>query len=153
MATGLLIVGMAAVVAGGMMKGKAENSAARAQAEGQEYQAIAAQQNAQAQSKAALFNAETAEENAAIAERSAVERIDVGSVEELVSRYQTKDLIGRQTVRLAASGQQVGTGSAADLVADTAGIGEFEALNIRFNAQQEASGSKTRLTTSAETQT
>lgn len=138
MATGLAVVGLGAVVGGSILKGKAQNAAGRAQAEGLEFQSIAAQQDAEARSAAALFNAETAEENAAIAERSAVEAIDVGGVAELVSRFQTRDLIGRQTVRLAASGQQVGTGSAADLVSDTAAIGEFEALNIRFNAKQEA---------------
>ncbi len=138
MGTGLAIAGIGMAVGGSILQAKAQKSASRAQAEGLEFQSIAAQQNARARSDAALFNAETAESNKMIAKRSAVEAIDRGSVAELVSRFQTQALIGRQTVRLAASGQQVGAGSAADLVSDTAAIGEFEALNIRFNAKQEA---------------
>ena len=138
MATGLAIAGVAMIAGGAIMGSKAEKSASRAQAEGQEFQAIAAEENARARSDAALFNADTAESNKLIAQRSAFEAIDRGSVSELVSRFQTKDLIGRQTVKLAASGQVVGAGSANDIVSDTAAIGEFEALNIRFNAAQES---------------
>ncbi len=138
MATGLAIVGIGAMVGGSILQSKAQKAGSRAEAEGLEFQAQAARDNAVARSDAALFNADTAESNKIIAERSAFEAIDRGSVSELVARFQTKDLIGRQTVKLAASGQVVGQGSANDIVSDTAAIGEFEALNIRFNAKQEA---------------
>lgn len=138
MATGLAVVGIGAMVGGSILQAKAQKSASRAEAEGLEFQAQAARETAVARSDAALFNAETAESNKIIAERSAFEAIDRGSVSELVARFQTRDLIGRQTVKLAASGQVIGQGSANDIVSDTAAIGEFEALNTRFNAKQEA---------------
>lgn len=132
------VIGAGAIIGGSILKGKAQKSASRAQAEGLEFQAQSARETAQARSDAALFNAETAEANVIIARRSAGEAIERGRVSELVARLETRDLIGRQTVRLAASGQAVERGSAADIVSDTAAIGEFEALNIRFNAGQEA---------------
>jgi hypothetical protein len=140
MGIALPIIAVGMMVGGTLMQAKAEKQASRAQAEGHEFQAIASAQNARARSDAALFNAETALANKQIAEDSAVGAIESGRVDELVSRLQTKDIIGRQTVALAANGVLLGESrsSAGDLVADTAGIGEFEALNIRFNAKQEA---------------
>lgn len=138
---GLSLVAVAAaalIVGGAVMEGKAKKTAARAQAEGLEYQAIAAQQEAQARFKAASFNAETARANEALAREAAGTALEQGRVEELISRIGTKQLIARQTTVLAARGIDVGEGSPVDIVADTAAIGEFEALNIRWNAGQEA---------------
>lgn len=61
-----------------------------------------------------------------------------------ISRGKTKKLRGSQRAVLAASGVDVGTGSAADIQAETEDIGEFEAVTIKNNAMREAFGFKTK---------
>lgn len=64
-----------------------------------------------------------------------------------ISRGKTKKLRGSQRAALAASGVDVGTGSAADIQAETEDIGELEAITIKNNAMREAFGFETRATT------
>lgn len=91
------------------------------------------QQKAQAEYQAAVAN-----NNAIIAERQAQDSLDRGRVEEQQHRLKVAQMKGTQRSALAASGVQVDSGSALDVVADTAMMGEFDALTIRNNAEREA---------------
>jgi hypothetical protein len=92
------------------------------------------------QSAVAKNNAITAENNAQIQERGAADAEARGRIEEQQHRLKVKGLIGSQRSALAASGVQVDTGSALDVVSDSAMFGEMDALTIRSNAEREAYG-------------
>jgi hypothetical protein len=91
------------------------------------------QQKAQAEYQAAVAN-----NNAIIAEQNAQDALQRGRVEEQQHRLKVAQMKGTQRSVLAASGVQVDTGSALDVVADTAMMGELDALTIRNNAEREA---------------
>lgn len=78
------------------------------------------------------------EYNAAIAENKAVDAKNRGRVEENRQRRITAAQIGRQRTQFAANGVALDSGSANDILADTAEIGELDALTIRGNAEREA---------------
>lgn len=78
--------------------------------------------------------------NAQLAELQAQDAIERGQVEETKSRRQTEQVIGRQRVSLAAQGVDINKGSALDVQADAAYLGELDALTIRNNAAKEAWG-------------
>lgn len=59
-------------------------------------------------------------------------------IEEDTHRRKVQSFLGTQNAQLAASGVDLGSGSASDLVADTAMVGEIDALTIRQNAEREA---------------
>lgn len=89
---------------------------------------------------AAQAGADIADVNATIAERQAEHALERGREAETESRIRTRQLIGTQRARLAAQGVDVNQGSALDIQADTAAIGELDALTIRNNAALEAWG-------------
>lgn len=95
-------------------------------------------QQGQAASSQAAYQAQVARNNAILAERAAKDAEDRGRVAALNQRNRTKQLIGRQRAQLAANGVLVDRGSALDIVADTAQIGETDALTIENNADREA---------------
>jgi hypothetical protein len=97
-----------------------------------------AQAQGQAQANQAAYQAAVARNNQVLSERAAEDAIQRGGVEESRSRMETARLIGRQRAALAASGQVVDTGSALNITADTAGLGELDAQTIRSNAEREA---------------
>lgn len=97
-------------------------------------------QQGKAQSAQAEYQSAVMKNNAIYAERAAKDAEARGKIAEDQQRMQTQQLIGRQRALLAANGVMVDTGSAADLTADTAMIGEQEALTVRNNAQREANG-------------
>lgn len=88
----------------------------------------------------AAYQAGVARNNAIIAERAAQDALTRGKVEEGQQRDKTRQLIGLQRATLAGNGVMVDTGSALNITADTAGIGELDALTIRSNAEREAAG-------------
>lgn len=88
------------------------------------------------------FEAGIAERNKKIALNASEDALARGQLEEAQQRVLTRVVIGRQRAKLAASGQVVTEGSAVNLVGDTAGLGELEALIIRSNAQRESQGFK-----------
>ena len=53
-------------------------------------------------------------------------------------RKGTRQLIGKQRAVLASNGVMVDSGSALDIVSETAGLGEEDALQMLFNAEREA---------------
>lgn len=78
--------------------------------------------------------------NAQIAEIQARDAIARGRVEEKKARRETERVIGSQRVGLAAQNVDVNRGSALDVQADAAYLGELDALTIRNNAAKEAWG-------------
>jgi len=84
------------------------------------------------------FQSQVLKNNAAFREQQADDAIDRGKVS--VQRTQTAfaQLMGTQRATLAANGILVDDGSAAILVAQSAGIGRQEELDIELNAEREA---------------
>lgn len=84
--------------------------------------------------------------NAAIAEEQAQDAITRGQEEEQNFRAQVRQRIGQARTSFAAQGVVVGEGSAADVEADLAYLGELDALQIRNNAAREAWGYRVEAT-------
>jgi len=100
----------------------------------------AAKRAGEAQREASESQAELADYNAAVADLQAKDAIARGAEEEARFRTQVKGAIGAQRAGLAASNVDVGFGSAVDVQADAAFLGELDALTIRTNAAREAWG-------------
>lgn len=90
------------------------------------------------QSAVAANNAAIAAQNAAVQERAAQDALARGRIDEQQHRLKVSQMKGAQRSALAASGVQVDSGSALDVLADTAMFGEMDALTIRSNAEREA---------------
>ncbi len=95
-------------------------------------------QAGQAASAQASFQAKVAKRNQAIASLAAADAEDRGREEVRRVALNTRQLIGQQRVGLAGAGQQVGTGSALDIVSDTAALGKLDERIVRANAEREA---------------
>lgn len=93
-----------------------------------------------AQQQAAESEARLDEYNASVADLQAKDAIERGVEEESRYRAGVRGLIGAQRAGYAASGVDVGFGSPVDVQADTARIGELDALTIKTNATREAWG-------------
>jgi hypothetical protein len=78
--------------------------------------------------------------NALLAEYQSQDALERGVVEERTMRRQTNKVIGAQRANLAAQGVDVNKGSALDVQADAAYLGELDAITIRNNAAKEAWG-------------
>lgn len=87
-------------------------------------------------------NQELANHNARIAEIQADDALARGREAEGIHRKRTKAIIGSQRARFGAQGVEINDGSALDVQADTAYLGELDALTIRNNAAREAWGYK-----------
>lgn len=81
-----------------------------------------------------------ADRNAGIADWQATDALDRGKVEEGRQRKQTERVIGAQRAGFGMQGVDVNRGSALDVQADAAYLGELDALTIRNNAAKEAWG-------------
>lgn len=100
--------------------------------------AVGSIQQGKAANAQAAYQAGVARNNQILAERAAKDAEARGRVSALNKRNETKQLIGRQRTQLAANGVLVDRGSALDIVADTAKIGETDALTLENNADREA---------------
>jgi hypothetical protein len=80
--------------------------------------------------------------NAGLAELQAQDAIARGAQASAQVRRDTRATIGAQRVAYASQGVDVGSGSALAVQADTAAIGELDALTIKNNAAREAFGYK-----------
>jgi hypothetical protein len=96
----------------------------------------------EAQQRAANSQADLLEVNASIAEIQAADAISRGAEEEQRYRSVIRGAIGSQRAGFAAGNINVSTGSAVDVQADAAMLGELDALTIRTNAAREAWGYK-----------
>lgn len=92
------------------------------------------------QRQAGRYEAAVANQNAGLAEKAAVDAENRGKVDEQRERMRVQSLIGQQKASFGASGVLVDSGSPLDALADTAYIGEQDALTIRRNAALEAWG-------------
>lgn len=98
-------------------------------------QANAAKAAGQAQEEQAAENAKAAGAQARNAELT-------GQVDEDRRRQQTRQMLATQRAMFATNGVDMSTGSAMEILGDTAAIGEQDALTIRANAAREAWGYK-----------
>lgn len=78
--------------------------------------------------------------NAAVYERQAEDALVRGREDEQKFRQGVRALIGGQKAGFAGQGVDVTQGSALDVQADAAFLGELDALTIRTNASREAQG-------------
>jgi hypothetical protein len=86
------------------------------------------------------YQEKVAENNAIAAEYAAKDAIDRGAVEEQKQRDKARAAMGQQRAALAANGIDTATGTGSLLLADSAGMGEFDALTVRNNALKQAYG-------------
>lgn len=107
---------------------------------GSRAQAKAQEETGRAQAEAAESGAQLSEYNAAVARLQAKDAIARGADEEGQFRAQVRQTIGSQRAGFAGANIQVGSGSALDVQADAAMLGELDALTIRTNAAREAWG-------------
>jgi hypothetical protein len=90
------------------------------------------------QSAVAANNSIIASQQAAIQERAAEDALSRGRIDEQQHRLKVSQMMGSQRAALAGSGVLVDSGSGLNLLADTATMGEMDALTIRGNAEREA---------------
>lgn len=90
--------------------------------------------------EAAQSEAEIIDYNAVVADQQAADALTRGQETEQQVRAQTRQVIGSQRAGFAAQGVDVGSGSAADVQADAAFLGELDALTVETNAAREAHG-------------
>ena len=95
-----------------------------------------------AQRAAAESEAQLADYNAAVADLQATDAVERGREAESRFRSQVRVVVGAQRAWFAASNVDVNRGSAVDVQADAAFLGELDALTIRTNAAREAWGYK-----------
>lgn len=86
------------------------------------------------------YQSKVAKANAKLANYQAADALARGSVAEFRHRQQVGKLVGAQRAGYGAQGIDVNDGSALDVQADTAYMGELDALTIRNNAAREAWG-------------
>lgn len=103
-------------------------------------QGNAAERAGAAQRAASESQADLADFNANVAELQAKDAIELGVEEESQFRQSVRGMIGAQRADIGASGVDVGYGSALDVAADAAYLGELDALTIRTNAARAAWG-------------
>lgn len=103
---------------------------------------VGAIQQARAENKAAEYNAKLAEQNAAMQEAQAQDAVVRGQEEERRHRNNVANMVSDQRAAFAASGVAVDSGAPLDVIAQTAYMGEEDALTIRANAAREAWGNK-----------
>lgn len=95
-------------------------------------------QQADAAERTAAYQAGVLMANQIAATRAAEDARQRGAQAALRQRKGTRQLIGKQRAVLAANGVLVDSGSALDIVSETAGLGEEDALQMLFNAEREA---------------
>jgi hypothetical protein len=129
------LIGTAMAVAWGVTA-----AAAAIRARGQMKAASAQKKAGEIAGDAADAEGERFDYNAGVADLQAQDALDRGVDDEGRFRSSIRGLIGTQRATLAANGVVVGVGSAADVQADAAYLGERDAQQIKANAQREAWG-------------
>lgn len=100
--------------------------------------------SAYSQYQTGKYNSAVANNNATISERAAVDAEERGQIEADEHREKVDRLIAQQKAGISASGVEINSGSALDLMVGTREIGELDALRIENNAQREAYGYRTQ---------
>ena len=91
-----------------------------------------------AQYQSAKANQKIAKNNARMANDRAQDALRRGEEDERMQRRRTAQLMGSQRAAMAASGVALDEGSPLSILADTAELGELDALTIRRNSEVEA---------------
>jgi len=107
-------------------------------ARGQEQVALAQIEEGRALRRTSEFRAQIAENNAVISRRNSEDAITRGKINAGERELKTSQDIGRQRVALAASGQEVDSGTPGRLTGDTAALGKLDSLRIVNNSEREA---------------
>lgn len=107
----------------------------------QQHKAGQAQKKAgESEQASAESQAQLSEYNAAVADVQAADAEVRGEIDANRFRARTRGIIGEQRAGFAAGNIDVGFGSAVDVQADAAFLGELDALTVRTNAAREAWG-------------
>ena len=93
---------------------------------------------AYSQYQSGQYQAKVAANNAMIQERLAEDALQRGDIAEQRHRQSVAQFQSQQRAAMGASGIDLGSGSASDILADTSMMGELDALTIRSNAEREA---------------
>ena len=101
-------------------------------------------QASSAQNKQAEYQAKVAQYNADVATDQAEDARERGQIQADLHRRKVAGLKGKQRSIFGASGVSLSSGTAVDVVADTAEVGEFDAQNILANAERDAYGYETQ---------
>lgn len=101
---------------------------------------MGAQQQAAAQKQQANYQAAIARNNQTVAQWKADDAIKRGKAAQDEHRQNVVAFKGKQRAAMAASGFDINEDDALDILADTAEIGELDALTIKSNAAREAWG-------------
>lgn len=102
--------------------------------------AVGGYQQVQSQKAEARYDAAVAQNNAKVADNQARTELQIGNIEEDQQRRRVRQMLGAQRVALAANNVETTSGSALDLLSETAQFGEEDALTIRANAARRAWG-------------
>ncbi len=102
--------------------------------------AISSYQQGKATQKQYDYQAKVNEENAKIAQQNAKMQRQQGIEEARMQRIKTAQTIGSQQAAMAANGVDVTQGTAVDVIADTAAMGELDALQTQYNYEAKAQG-------------
>jgi hypothetical protein len=103
-------------------------------------QYVAGRRAATSVEQQANYEGDVLDLNARQADAQATDALSRGRLEENRLRADTRGLIGAQRAALGSSGLDLNVGSAVDVQADAAGLGEFDAMTLRNNARREAYG-------------
>lgn len=103
-------------------------------------QAIAGGLQAWSQYQTGKYNEKIAKNNAVISRQMAADAITRGKRAEDAHRMKVASMKSSQAAKASAAGLDIGSGSMSDILADTAMMGELDALTIRSNAEREAYG-------------
>jgi hypothetical protein len=133
LALGLSALGTTMNVVGQVKAGRAAKKAGAAADEASRAAGLHAQEAAESQAGIYDYNAQ-------VATLQATDAISRGAEEESRFRAGVRGMIGSQRAGIAASNVDVGFGSAVDVQADAAFLGELDALTVRTNAKREAWG-------------
>ena len=90
--------------------------------------------------KVGEYEQQVAEQNAERTEFQEAQARTIGSINEERARQRAQQMVGKQRAALASTGADLSSGTALDLVSETALFGEEDALMARFNAMNEAWG-------------
>lgn len=100
----------------------------------------AADRSASAQKKAGEYQYQVAAENKKIKDAQAQDALNRGAAEVAERRMRTRLAIGSQKAAIAANNVDLQTGTALDILGDTALFGAVDERRIRQNARREAWG-------------
>ena len=101
---------------------------------------VSSYQQGKAQQAQYNYQAKVNEENARIAQENANVQRQQGIEEARLQRIKAASTIGSQKAAMAANGVDVTQGTSLDVIADTAAMGELDALQTQYNYEAKARG-------------